>query len=420
MINIQSVNQRIEENQQALFELLSSLIKINSENFGAHGNEAACAKYVAKLCRELGLETELYSPLDVPDYENHPDYLAGRNLEDRYNVSARWRGQEDRDCMMIMAHTDTVPIGDVANWTVEPLGGQIRDGKIWGRGACDDKYAVAAGLFVIGLLKKMGFAPKKNLVFTAYSDEEYGGSNGALAACLRYPCDRIFNMDGCYEELWHCASGGQVVIYRYHTADTVSSAEAAARAIPVILDVMQQFKENRRAELAANPYYAGTIIPDTSLRYMGVKAGDSGADLGCGAVEFVFYTDKTKDQIYEEFRQLEQILAERLAPMGLVGDGFTPTTRFFHYGYAQKDCDAIRHLCDTAMEAVGTAPQVCGSCLSDLSVILKYGSREAFGFGAGREFSQYGGAHQPDEHIECKKLVDFTKVLAAYILKTLS
>lgn len=61
----------------------------------------------------------------------------------------------------------------------------------------------------------------------------------------------------------------------------------------------------------------------------------------------------------------------------------------------------------------------CGSCLSDLSVISKYGSSLAFGYGIGRDFSEIGGAHQPNEFIELDKLVDFTKTVANYILKVL-
>ena len=72
-----------------------------------------------------------------------------------------------------------------------------------------------------------------------------------------------------------------------------------------------------------------------------------------------------------------------------------------------------------ATEATGKAPIVCGSCLSDLSVISKYGSSEAFAFGMGRDFSLPGGAHQPNEYIECDKLVEFTKTIAAYIVNTM-
>ncbi|MBQ2896957.1 MAG: hypothetical protein IJE46_01355 [Clostridia bacterium] len=62
---------------------------------------------------------------------------------------------------------------------------------------------------------------------------------------------------------------------------------------------------------------------------------------------------------------------------------------------------------------------MCDSCLYDLSVISKYGGGNAFAFGSGRDFSLPGGAHQPNEYIECDKLVEYTKVIAAYVLKIL-
>ena len=73
----------IEERKEELFELLSSLIQINSESFKSYGNEEEIAKYILALCQELGLESELYSPLDIPGFENHPDYMPGRALEHR-------------------------------------------------------------------------------------------------------------------------------------------------------------------------------------------------------------------------------------------------------------------------------------------------------------------------------------------------
>ncbi len=418
-MNVQQMNALIDQKKDDLFQLLSNLIQINSENFNSYGNEAECAQYVAQLCREMGMETDVYSPMDLPGFEEHPDYLPGRALENRYNVTARWQGKDGNDGLMLMGHTDTMPIGDLSNWTVEPLGGEIRDGKIWGRGACDDKYAVATALFVIKLLKEQGFVPKSNILFSAYSDEEHGGSHGALAASLKYPVPRIINMDCKEFQVWHCASGGQECFYRYHTAEPVDSAYLAGRAIPVVLDVMEGFKQRRQAELSANRFYAGTIIPETSLRYMGIKAGNSGSDLGRGELKFVFYTEKTKEEIFAEYREMEKELNEKLAPLGIIGDGFTPATRFFHYAYAEPDCGSIQDLCNAARTATGRELEVCGSCLSDLSVIVKYGCKEAYGFGIGRDFSEYGGAHQPDEFVSCDQLVEYAKIIAAYIIQTL-
>lgn len=419
-MDMQTLYNAMDARQEELYDLLCRLIRINSENCGPYGNEKQCAEYISQLCRDLGMETDLYSPLDLEGFKDHPDHLDGRHLENRYNVTARWNGTLNEDYLMLMGHSDTVVIGDPNQWTIEPLGGEIRDGNIWGRGAGDDKYALATALFVINVLKDQGFVPRKNVLFTAYCDEERGGSNGALAAVLRYPTERIVNMDCKDFEIWNSASGGMEAKYCFHTMRPTDSAAITAKAFPIITEVMEQFAQNRYNELENNRFYQGTCIPGTSLRYMHFKAGDNGADLGNGEVQFVTYTVKNKEEIFEELHQLEDILSERLAPLGIIGDGFTPVTRFFHYAFSEPDCSSIRDMQAAALTASGRQLIPCGSCLSDLSVILKYGSKEAFGFGIGRSFEAYGGAHQPDEFIECDKLLEYAKIIMTYVVNTLS
>ena len=409
----------IENRKEELYELLSSFIRINSENHRTSGDEEELARYIHKLCLDIGLESELYSPLDIEGFSNHPDYLDGRGLENRYNVTAKFVGRENKDELMLMAHTDTVEIGDVANWNDDPLSGAIKDGKIWGRGACDDKYALATIFFIMKLLKEQGFVPKSNLLFSAYSDEEYGGSHGALASVLRYPCPHIVSMDGVEDQIWHCGSGGGEMTYHYHTKAIADSAKTAALAIPVVLEAMDEFAKRRRDELENNRFYKGTIIPKTSLRYMGIRAGNRGMDLDRGEVYFVFYTDKTKEEINAELKEIENILKDKLEPLGIIGDGFEPNTRFFHYVFCEPDSDDVVKMVEASREATGNELLVCGSCLSDLSVISKYGSSNAYGFGAGRDFSKVGGSHQPNEFIECDKFLEYTKTIAAYVLKML-
>jgi len=410
----------VDERKDELFELLSNLVKINSESFGSYGNEEECARYIYDLCQNMGLETDLFSPLDIKDFDKHPDYLPGRNLENRYNVVARYRGVVDEDELMLMAHTDTVKFGDVSDWKSDPLSGDIKDGKIYGRGATDDKYAIATALFVMKLLKEHGFVPNKNLLFAAYSDEEYGGSHGALSSVIKYPAKRIVNMDSSNGKICHCTSGGQEVKFHFHTKDVVDSAGKIAKAIATVIDTIDRvFGSNRRKEMEKNRFYKGTIIPETSLRYMGAKAGNAGNDLGKGEVHFVFYTDKTKEEIWLELDETKEILSQKLSEFGIVGDGFEPATRFFHYAFCQPDSEDVRLMVEASKEAGGIEPPVCGSCLSDLSVISKYGSDHAFGFGVGRGFEKIGGAHQPNEYIECDELVYFAKTIGAYVLKVL-
>ena len=415
----QTLMDLIDQRQDELYDLLCQLIRINSENFGSHGNESECPQFVAEYFRKLGLETDVYSPLDLEGFTEHPDYMDGRHLENRLNATVCWKGTEDRNGLMLMGHSDTETIGDRNLWSFDPLEGFVKDGKIWGRGACDDKYALATAMFLIKLLKEEGFTPKENLLFTAYCDEEKGGSHGALASVLKYPARRLVNMDCKNFEIWQAASGGACGKYSFHVNEPLDSCKRTAEAIPVIMSFMDIFGKRRKEELERNRFYAGTIIPETSLRFFSVRAGGSGNDLNVGEITFSFYTDAPRAQIDAEFAAMEMVLSKKLETMGITSDGFTFTTRFFPYGYTEPDCEAITDLQKAAREVSGRELQPCGSCLSDLAVILANGGKDAFSFGVGRDFGVYGGAHQPDEHIDCADLLEFTKIMGAYILDTL-
>lgn len=418
-MDAKKLRELIDLRRDELFETLIKLININSENLPDTGNEKECAEYIHGLCEDLGLSSDIYSPLSLEGFSEHPDYFRGKDLGNRYNVVAKYAGEEDKDELMLMAHIDTVRAGNLANWETDPFDAVIRDGKIFGRGACDDKYAIASSLFVMKLLRENGFVPKKNLLFAAYCDEEYGGSHGAMAAVMKYPCPKIVSMDGRENQIWHCGSGGGEFKYVFRTKETVDSAKRIAEAIPVVMEITEQFAERRKKELSENRFYAGTIIPETALRYMGIRAGYGGSDLGVGEVHFVYYTDKAREEIYKELDEFDAILKERLDALGIIGEGFEPVTRFFHYIFSEPDSEDIKTMLEACRESTGSEPIVCGACLSDMSVISKYGSSNAFAFGAGRDFSKAGGAHQPNEYIECDKLVDYTKSIATYVLKVL-
>ncbi len=418
-MQLNSLLTKIESRKDELFSLLSSLIQINSENFAKTGNEEAVARYIHDLCQKMGVESRLYTPLEVENMTEHPDYMPGRHLENRYNVTAVLKGKSDENGLALMAHLDTEPIGDLRNWRVDPLGGEIIDGKIYGRGACDDKYAVAASLFVLRLLAEEGYKPAKNLVVTAYCDEERGGSHGALAGSILYPSERVVSLDGRRGQIWNCASGGGCYAYRFHTAAPVDGVALTAKGLPIVMEEIDRFGDNRRREMAANSNYDGSIIPETSLRFLNATAGKGSGDWGSGEIIFTFYTDKPKEVIQAELAEVAVRIEKRLAEIGIVGDGFTPTTRFFHYGAADRDCAAIADMLEASREAAGKDLLVCGSCLSDLSVINKYGSPDAFAFGCGGDFASEGGPHQPNESIGCDDLLAYTKTIAAYVLRSL-
>ena len=72
----------------------------------------------------------------------------------RPNVIALYKGKEHSPVFCLDAHMDVVGVGDESLWKYPPFGGEIHDGKIFGRGSEDTKAHLAAQLIALGLLKR--------------------------------------------------------------------------------------------------------------------------------------------------------------------------------------------------------------------------------------------------------------------------
>lgn len=81
--------------------------------------------------------------------------------------------------LVLLSHIDVVPV-DAESWRRDPFGGELIDGEIWGRGACDMKEMVAMELSVMAALHSSDAPRRRDLIFAALADEEAGGTAGAL------------------------------------------------------------------------------------------------------------------------------------------------------------------------------------------------------------------------------------------------
>ena len=80
--------------------------------------------------------------------------------------------------LLIHSHYDTQPAGDPARWESDPYVAALRDGRIYGRGAGDDKGSVAVQLAALLALDRAGFNPPYEVLFAFVADEESGGERG--------------------------------------------------------------------------------------------------------------------------------------------------------------------------------------------------------------------------------------------------
>lgn len=405
----------IERDKDELFGILSDLIKINSENFGKYGNEEECPKYIDKWFKDLGFVGEVYSPLEVDGITENPDYLAGRNLEHRKNYTLVIPGITGNKTLTLAAHTDTVEIGDTAAWEFPALSGEIKDGKIFGRGACDDKYGVALVMFLIKKMKELGISLDYNLVFSAYCDEEHGGSNGALASCLKYKTDDCLNIDGGIGDISGSGVGGGGMIFNVASKESTSDCSKVLAGMTLLAKRLKSFKENRINELSNNPIFSGTDVPNNGMRIMYFHVGKTGGiNMDKGEFKITFYTDKTEKEIMAELDSILLSVEDDFEKLGLNKPTKQMTTRFFRYVEDSKNNPVTQKLYELGIEN-DLPMESRGICLSDLPMFKIYGSDRAISFGAGRGFGEKGGAHQVNEFIECDALLKLTKVVAGFI-----
>lgn len=413
--NTEAFLDELEEHKEELYNILLDMIRIDSQSFSdGTGREKEFADYFSDLIKSIGYDTDVFSPLEA-GIASHADYFDGRHLENRNNCVAVIPGRNHSVRIMLAAHEDTVTVGDPALWSVNPFG-EMKDGKIYGRGACDDKYALAVCFYIFKLMKEKGIILPYDVVLAGFSDEENGGSNGALAACLKYPCTEAIMLDGHCMEIVAGGAGGGIVKVTMNCDDALDSCAKMFDAFELLRQEFDSFAEKRKAEFKSRPYFADTDVPDTTVRYTDVHSGMDGSAMNHLEALVTFYTTKTEAETREEWEEMKKNLNRKLKPMHVHVDSFDMITRFFHFTETAENNKAMKLMSEMVSKYTDKKGEPVGMCLSDYPMFTYYATPNAFGFGGGRPFTAEGGAHQADEYIDCNDLLTYTKVLAAFLM----
>jgi acetylornithine deacetylase/succinyl-diaminopimelate desuccinylase-like protein len=161
---------------------LQSLIRIDTSN--PPGNETKATDYIKGLLNREGIVSETYAR------------DAGRG-----SIVARLKGSGAKRPLLLMAHTDVVPV-EREKWTVDPFGGIVKDGFLYGRGALDDKDTVAAALTAFLALHRLKVPLDRDVIFLAEAGEEGTPDTG-----IAFMIDKHWNLIDAELAL---AEGGEV------------------------------------------------------------------------------------------------------------------------------------------------------------------------------------------------------------------
>ena len=149
-----------------LVALTQDLIRIPTLNPPGRNYREICT-YLADRLGPKGFAIQMIRAEGAPaDSDAHP----------RWNIIARHEGTRPGECVHFNSHHDVVEVGH--GWTVDPFGGQVIDGRVYGRGACDMKGGLAASIIAVEAFVDTYPDYAGAIEISATADEESGGFGG--------------------------------------------------------------------------------------------------------------------------------------------------------------------------------------------------------------------------------------------------
>lgn len=195
--------------RSALLDLAMSLIAFDttaSTRDDVGGDEAALQSMLADRLEHGGFAVELFAPR-AQDLPPSPMLPAELDLSARPQLIARRGGVGGGRDLILNGHVDVTSAEPRAAWSSDPFVARLRDGRLYGRGACDMKGGVAAMVLAAEALAELEVPLRGDLIVNTVTDEESTGA-GALACVARG-----LRADGCLVpeptsgEIWLGARG---------------------------------------------------------------------------------------------------------------------------------------------------------------------------------------------------------------------
>jgi acetylornithine deacetylase len=425
---LHTIHDLIESDREYVVTLTRDLVRIPSVNPKFETGDG--------LNREADVQALLAAHLEPLGFAlDRWDVFPGRP-----NLVGALGGSQERS-LLLNGHIDVVPIGDRSRWSGDPFGGEVANGRLFGRGAIDMKSGVAASLAAIRAILKAGYRPEGRVDFHSVVDEEAGGFGSIDAArrCVRAAAGIVT------EPTWGKvlpAEGGlewvRVVIpgktahsaWRYNgiypQRDEPGRLEPGVNAIDYAARFIEQLRELERdwAMTKSHPLLPPGV---NSLHVGAVVAGASPGPDGrpmilsnpaitpdCAAIDIdlKFLPQETKEQVRADFETFVHNWAQQYSWLR----SHPPQVRWDLYGLhfpplnTPVDHPLVQSLI-AGRRGLGKETEIAGFvAVCDAAHYAGVGVPCVI-YGASGD-----GFHGVDEYVELESLVETTKLIAGAIV----
>lgn len=394
---------------------LADLVRVPS--VGGTDAEHEIQSMLATELTTTGLEVDHWRlPLDELTAE--PDF-PGVEVEraEAWGLVARLPGSGEGASLMLNAHVDVVPTGDLRAWSrPDPFSGQVHDGELYGRGACDMKAGLVAAMAAARAVRRSGARLRGDLLLACVPGEEDGGLG--TYATLR----RGWRADACVlpepTGLHIVPANAGALTFRLtvpgratHASRRTEGVSAVTKLVPV-LAALERLEARRNADV--DPLLARWPIA-YPLSIGRVEAGDWASTVPDLLVAEGRLGVALDEPVEDARRALEDAVAEACADDPWLAE-HPVTVQWWGGQFASGRLPADSDLADR----VGRAHQRAGGGAQE-TWGAPYGSDLRLLSGAGIPTLHYGPgesalAHAADERVPLAEVHTATRALALLAL----
>lgn len=172
------VDDYIATHADELVELVRALVRFDTTSVDlspgsthTENEEGALQAVVAERLQRIGAEIDQWEP-DPAAFRAHPMMPSWHHWRGRPLTVGTLGGSGGGRSLVINGHVDVVDAGEQERWTSPPFAAEVRQGRIYGRGAVDMKGGVGSALFALEALRACGLELAGDVIFEVVTDEE--------------------------------------------------------------------------------------------------------------------------------------------------------------------------------------------------------------------------------------------------------